>query len=271
VKTSSGNQLGAQERSTFRAVALPREHGGWGLTFEPGLLGLLLIPEVAGLCLAIAALVGFLARTPLRLVLVDQYRGRTLERTRMARRVLSGELAVFAALVIGAVELAKGQFWLPALVAGPFVITAFWFEMRSRGRRLVPELAGAVGVCSVAAMVVLADGGGARLAVGAWLVLAARAVTSIPYVRAMIARLHGRPQSTALSAVADLAALVALVVATIVDHAFIVGGAAVVLVIALQRAGSRGVVPRPAVLGVRQLTMGFAVVAATAVGVHVVH
>lgn len=267
----SNKQLDAKERSTFRAVAVPREHGGWGLTFEPGLLGLLLIPGIAGLGLAVAALVGFLARTPLRLVLVDHHRGRLLERTRIARLVLVGELVVFAALVTTAFELAKGQFWLPALAAGPFVITAFWFEMRSRGRRLVPELAGAVGVCSVVTMVVLADGGGTRLAVGAWLVLGARAATSIPHVRGMIARLHGRPQRKALCAVADVAALVAVVAAVILDHSLIVGCAAVVLVITIQRAGGRGSVPRPAVIGARQMTMGFAVVAATAVGVHVFH
>lgn len=271
MSTLSGKQFGAKERSTFRAVAVPREHGGWGLTFEPGLLGLLLVPGVAGLCLAVVAMVGFLARTPLRLLLVDHHRGRSLERTRMARLVLGGELAVFAALVIAAVELTKGQFWLPALVAGPFVITAFWFEMRSRGRRLVPELAGAVGVSSVVTMVVLADGGGARLAIGAWLVLGARAATSIPYVRAMIVRLHGRAQPKALCAIADIAALVSVAAAAILDHALIIGCAAVVLVIIIQRASGRGSVPRPAVIGARQMTMGFAVVVATAIGMHVFH
>lgn len=269
--TASNKQLEAKERSTFHAVVVPREHGGWGLTFEPGLLGLLLIPGVAGSCIAAAALVGFLARTPLRLVLVDHHRGRSLERTRMARRVLMGESVVLAALIAAAFELAKGQFWFPAFVAGPFVIIAFWFEMRSRGRRLIPELAGATGVCSVVTMVMLADGGGARLAVGAWLVLGARAATSIPHVRGMIARLHGRPQPTALTAVADAAAVAVAAVAVFLDHALIVGCAAVVLVIIIQRASSRGSVPRPAVLGVRQMTMGFAVVAATAIGVHVFH
>jgi hypothetical protein len=271
VTTSSSNQLGAKERSTFRAVAVPREHGGWGLTFEPGLLGFLLIPGVAGLCLAIAALVGFLARTPLRLVLVDHHRGRSLERTRMARWVMTGELVAFAALVTAALELAKGRFWVPALVAGPFVITAFWFEMRSRGRRLVPELAGAVGVCSVVTMVVLSDGGGARLAVGAWLVLGARAVTSISHVRAMITRLHGRPQPTVLGAAADLAAVAAVVAAACLDYVLIIGCAAVVLVIVIQRSSGRGPLARPAVIGARQMVMGFGVVVATAIGVHVFH
>jgi hypothetical protein len=151
------------------------------------------------------------------------------------------------------------------------VITAFWYEMRSRGRRLVPELAGAVGVCSVVTMVVLADGGGVRLAVGAWLLLGARAVTSIPYVRAMITRLHGRAQPKVLCAVADVTALASVVTAAVLDRALIIGCAAMVLVIIIQRFGGRGSVPRPVVIGVRQMTMGVAVVVATAIGTHVFH
>jgi hypothetical protein len=267
VITSKGDGQDAKERSAFRAVAWPREHGGWGLTLEPGLLGLLIAPGAAGLCLAVAALVGFLARTPLRLVLVDHHRGRSFERTRLARRVAAGELAVFAVLVVAAFVLAKGPFWVPALVAGPFLFTAFWFEMRSRGRRLIPELAGAVGVCSVATLVVLADGGGVRLAVGAWLVLGARAVTSIPHVRQMIARLHDRPRRVVLSTVADLVAVAAVAGAACLDHALAIGCIAVVLVVLIQRLSSRGPVARPAVLGARQMAMGLGVVLATAIGV----
>jgi hypothetical protein len=80
---------GAEARSPLRAVALPTEHGGWGLTAEPALLGLLVSPSVAGVALGLGALVAFLARTPLRVVLVDRWRGRDLDRTRLARRVLA--------------------------------------------------------------------------------------------------------------------------------------------------------------------------------------
>lgn len=86
------------QRSTFRSVALPAEHGGWGLTLEPGLLGLLVAPGLAGLCIAAGAMVAFLVRTPLKIVAVDHRRGRSLERTRLARRVAAVELIVLAAL-----------------------------------------------------------------------------------------------------------------------------------------------------------------------------
>ncbi|MCB0972737.1 MAG: YwiC-like family protein, partial [Acidimicrobiales bacterium] len=61
-------------------MAMPTEHGGWGLTLEPVVLGLLVAPSIAGTCIGLAAIVAFLARTPLRIVLVDLRRRRWLPR-----------------------------------------------------------------------------------------------------------------------------------------------------------------------------------------------
>jgi hypothetical protein len=54
-------------RVSWRALALPVEHGGWGFVVEPLVLGLVLVPSGAGACLAGAALAAFLVRHPLRL------------------------------------------------------------------------------------------------------------------------------------------------------------------------------------------------------------
>ncbi len=254
-------------RSPLRSVALPAEHGGWGLTLEPGVLGLAIAPGPAGLCIAAAAMVAFLVRTPLKIVAVDRRRGRTLERTRLARRVAAVELVVLAALAGGAVALAEPWFWVPGVVALPLLAIEGWFEVRSRGRRLVPELAGALGVCSVAAMIVLADGGGALLAVGAWLILAARVATSIPHVRAQIARLHQRPSQARAAAAGDAAAIGLAALAVGLDRDLWAGGLAVLAVIVVQRVATTRPVPRPVTLGLRQMAMGFGVVLATAAGV----
>lgn len=254
-------------RSSLRAVALPAEHGGWGLTLEPGLLGLLIAPSVAGLCVALGAMVAFLARTPLKIALVDRRRGRDLERTRLARRVAAGELTVLALLAIGAVVLAEPGFWIPGVVALPLLAVEAWFDVRSRGRRLVPEMAGSIGVCSVAAIVLLADGQTARLAVGAWLVLAARVSTSIPHVRAQIARLHHKVSQARAATLGDIAAVGLAAAAAALDHRLAAGAAAVLVVVAGQRLANTRPVPRPVVLGLRQMAMGFGVVVATAIGV----
>lgn len=257
----------ATRRSSFRSVAVPKEHGGWGLTLEPGLLGLLVAPSAAGVCLAVAALVAFIARTPVRVFLVDTLRHRSLDRTRLAARLATAELVVVTGLIVAAFVLANGRFWVPALVAGPLILVELSFEARSRGRRLVPELAGAVGVCSVAAMIVLADGEGARLATGVWLLLAARAVTSIPHVRILIARLHGRAYRASDTVVSDSFAMAGAAVAVGLDRSLGAGALAVAAIVAIQRVADRAPLPRVAVLGIRQMAMGLGVVLATAAGV----
>jgi hypothetical protein len=187
----------------------------------------------------------------------------------MARRVLAGELLVTVGLVAAAFALARGPFWVPALVAGPLVVLELWFDMRSRSRRLVPELAGAIGISSVVAMIVLADGGDVRLAGGLWLVLAARSLTSIPFVRAQIARLYQHPTAASTPVYADVAAMVVAAAAVGLDHALAAGAAAIIGVVVYQRVSSRALLPRAVVLGVRQMVLGLVVVLVTAVGVWV--
>ena len=180
------------ERPRWRAVVVPSEHGGWGLTLEPVLLGLLIAPSAPGVALGLAAFVAFVVRTPFKLVLVDRWRHRWLPRTRLAAGIAGAELAVLVTLAVVAGRW-SGWVWLvPVAIAGPLVVVEMWFDMRSRGRRLVPELCGSIGIASVAAAIAIAGGETGRLAVGLWLVIAARAVASIPFVRVQIDRLrHG--------------------------------------------------------------------------------
>lgn len=254
-------------RSALRSIAVPTEHGGWGLTAEPVLLGLAVAPSIAGLCLGSAAIIAFLARTPLRVVLVDRHRNRDLDRTGLARRVLLVEVAVIVALVAGAAVTATATFWWPAAIAAPLVATELWFDTRSRSRRLVPELAGTYGICSVAAMILLASGHPPAEAIAAWLILAGRATTAIPHVRAQIARLHQRSWSSRELIVTDLAALAVAIAAVAIDPAVAPGAVAVAGVVTIQRITARTPVPAK-VIGIRQTILGLAVVAATVAGIH---
>ena len=254
-------------RSLLRAVALPTEHGGWGLTVEPALLGLLVAPGVAGALLACAAVVMFVVRTPLKLVLVDAHRHRELQRTRLARRVVAVESLVLVALAVGAVLTTDGEFWWPALIAAPLVAVELWFDMRSRGRRLAPELAGAAGIGAVAAMIALAGGESASLAAALWMVLAARVLTAIPSVRAQVMALHGRTVSPIAGRVGDAAAIALAAIAVVVDPLVLAGAIAVAVVVLLQHVSNHYPAPRAALLGVRQTALGFLVVIVTASGV----
>lgn len=253
--------------AAWRSVALPTEHGGWSLTLEPALLGLLVSWSWPGSALGLAALVAFVARTPLKLVLVDRWRGRWLDRTGLAARIAAAELVIFAALVGYAATTAEPGFWLPLAVAAPLVGVELWYDMRSRSRRLIPELAGSIGIGSIATAIALADGASNRVAWGLWLVIAARSSAAIAYVRTQILRTRSRPGPRWHS---DLAQLAALAIAAGGWSAGLVPGAAVAVIAAMAavnlvalRLPSR----RAVVIGIQQMVVGIVVIVTTAVAV----
>ena len=254
-------------RSGWRAVAMPSEHGGWGLTLEPVVLGLVVAWSGAGVALGVAAFTALLLRTPLKLVVVDLRRGRWLDRSRLALRIALVELVVLASTVAVAVALAGWSWLVPVVVAGPLVAIELSFDIRSRGRRMVPELCGAVGITAVAASIVLAAGRSNALAAGVWLVLAARVVGAIPFVRVQILRLR-RGQGPVWQS--DLAHVVSVAIATaavIADRRLLLGLVGVVMLAAAQTVWVRRE-PIPAKqVGLRQMGMGLALVVVTAVGV----
>lgn len=257
----------ARERSAWRAVTIPDEHGGWALTAEPALLGIVVAPSWAGAALVVAAFLAFLVRTPLKLVLVDRWRHRWLPRSRLAAYIAAAELAVLVALALTAALLAGWEWLVPVAVAAPLVGIELWFDMRSRSRRLVPELCGAVGIAAVAASVALAGGGSTRLAVGLWLVLAARSLASIPFVRVQIARLRHGSGPVAVSDRAQIGGAVVAVSAVMTEPSVVAGAIAVAALLLAQLIWVRRA-PVPAkILGIRQLVLGLAVVAVAAAGV----
>lgn len=263
--TTSG--ASPRPRAAWRAVAVPTEHGGWGLTGEPVLLGLLVEPSVAGVALGLAAVVAFVVRTPLRVVLVDHHRHRRLDRTALATRIALGELAVLALLaVVATVTAANRSFWVPLLAAAPLVAVEAVYDARSRSRRLVPELAGTVGIGSVAAAIVVAGGGEADVAAGAWLVVAARALASVPFVRLQLARAKGHPHRR-WGVDAAQAVAVALAVAGWWAGWLPAAAPVVVAVLAvLQVVLARLAPPRAAIVGAQQVVLGLTVVVTTALG-----
>lgn len=180
---------------TLRSLAVPNEHGGWGFTLEPVILGLLVAPSTAGWGLGLMALASFFARQPTKLAAGDLRRGRVYPRTRLA--VLFALLYGGLALTGLAVAWFTGDrsFVLPLAAALPLVVVQVVYDALGKGRTLVGELAGSLAMGGVATAIILAAGGDARLAWGAWLVLAMRGLVAIRYARAQVRRAHGRPVS----------------------------------------------------------------------------
>ena len=171
----------ATARPPWRAVAVPSEHGGWGLTLEPALLGLLVAPSIAGGAIGVAAFLAFLVRTPLKVVLVDRHRHRSSSATDSPAASWPVELARARGDGRRRVRGAGGEWVVPFAVALPLFVVELWYDARSRSRRLVPELCGAVGIAAVVAAIALAGGEGTALAIALWIVLAARAIASVPF------------------------------------------------------------------------------------------
>ena len=100
----------------IKSIAIPAEHGGWGLLFEPLLLALILAPSVAGFYLALSAIGLFLARHPLTLMILNR---RPSPRTAFAKRFAAFYLVVGTASLSAAISFTQHSFFLPLVIAAP--------------------------------------------------------------------------------------------------------------------------------------------------------
>lgn len=258
-----------QARVRLRTVALPTEHGGWGLALEPVALGLLVAPSLAGFFLAVATLGAFLARHPFKIAAGDLRRKRRFPRTRYAERFALLYGAVALAGFVGATLAAHDyQFILPLLTAAPFACVQLAFDATGRSRALAPELAGSFGLASVSASIALADGWPLLPSFGLWVILAARVVPAILYVRARLAALHGERARVAPVVWAHAAALfVSLLLAwTKVAPLTAVAALSVLLLRALHGFSSHDRTATAKRIGIREICFGALTVFAVAAG-----
>ncbi len=247
-------------------VAVPSEHGGWSLTLEPAVLGLLVKPSAAGVALAAAALIAFLLRTPLKLSLGDRLRRRRYPRTRLADIAA----VVYAILLVGfmalAAALAAQPFWVPLLLALPLFGLELAFDVRARSRRLAPELLGTIGVGSAGAAIVLAAGGSSQVAGAVWVVAAARAVAAIPFVRLQLRRSKHQPHRPWTSDAAQAAAISIAVAGMPATGLPLAGPLAVAGLAAFHFVAARRQVPPVPVIGAQQVVLGLTVVLIVGLG-----
>lgn len=231
------------------------------------LLGLLVASSAAAWELAVAALAVFLARRPMKLLLTDLVRRRWLARTTVAAVFAGVYGAAALAGIAGALVTGDSRFVVAYAVAMPLALLALEADSRSKSRTLRAELAGAIAMGATATAIALADGWRYPAAFGLWLVLAARAVTTVALVRAQIRRVHdreagaGRVYWVCLATVAFMALLAGL------------DGVPWLAVVAIAGIGLLAFVsltrpPVPArVVGWTQIATGLVVVLMTAVGV----
>jgi YwiC-like protein len=252
----------------WRSVALPAEHGGWGLIGEPVVVGLVVAPSTACAAIAIAAVALFLARHPLKLAATDVARGTETPRTRAACAVALFYVAIAAAAAVPFAFRGASGWWWPLAAATPLAAAQLAFDVRLQGRKLAPELLGGVALASVVAAELRASGWPMGLCLAAWGLVAAKSLGAILYVRARLRSDRGLPcQPAAVVAFHGFAVLAACVAAVLLGSPWL---AALALFALLLRA-AHGLSPwhakvRPRVVGFMELAWGIAFAVALAVG-----
>jgi hypothetical protein len=254
-------------RVRIASIALPTEHGGWGFTLEPILLGLLVAPSASAWEISAAALGIFLARRPVKILSTDLVRGRWLPRSTVALifALIYGGIALAGA--IGAFITADGPFWIPVLVALPFALVALRADAHSKNRALLAELSGSIAMGATVAAITIAGGWDIAPAFGLWLILAARDVAAIVLVRGQIRRLRDKPVAAGNIYLVQAAAIGIVAVAAVAGiipwlGVAAIGIVAIVTVISLARPPVQA-----KVIGWTQMGLGLAVVLITAAGV----
>ncbi len=254
------------DRALWVQVGVPNEHGGWSLTLEPVVLGLLIAWLWSGFALGVAAILAFVARTPLKIVLVDMWRKRWLERTSVALLLVLVEIAVIFALFIVAVQTSQSSlFIVPLVIAAPLVMIELYFDMRSKSRRLVPELAGTLGISSSVAAIVVAGGGSLSLGMGLWIILSARAIAAICYVRVQMFRTRKKEFTHWHSDLAQGIAFCAVLIAWGFGLASFLAASAIAGIALFNVLAIRGPLIKMKNVGVQQMLFGIAVIVLSAI------
>jgi len=256
------------QKVSIRSIALPTEHGGWGFTLEPILLGFLVAPSAAAWEISAAALGTFLARRPVKILSTDLVRGRWLARSKIALvfALIYGGVALAGA--IGALFTTEGPFWIPVLVALPFALLALRADAHSKNRALIAELSGSIAMGATVAAIAIAGGWDLAPAFGLWLVLAARDVAAISLVRGQVRRVHNKSADSRSIYIVQATSIIVVAIAAVLGivpwlGVVAIGVVGVVAVVSLNRD------PVPAkVIGWTQMGVGLAVVLITAAGVH---
>ncbi|MFN4231627.1 YwiC-like family protein [Thermus sp.] len=250
----------------LKSVALPTEHGGWGFTLEPLLLGLFLSPGPHTLGLSLLGLFGFLARHPLKLAYQDLRKGKRYPRTQLALKV-GGAYSALALLGLLLTALtAQGPFLLPLLLALPLGAYMLWADALNRSRDLFPEVAAALAMASLAPAGVLAGGLGPEIALGSFLALALRDVAALYYARTQVLRARG---SNPKLYPAHLALWASLLLALLLQGQGLLPAPTTLALFLLALYGSLALLRPPVeakVIGWTQMGFGLLVVLATALG-----
>ncbi len=163
---------------------LPPEHGSWFMLGFPLVLGLLLSPGWAALCLGLAALACFLARPPLRRVLTGRPEPAQLRALLLAVG-LAGGFGVLALVLAGL------RFLIPLACVAPLILLALWADQQRTVRSLAVEVAAQGAFAGLAAAMLVAGGRPWLEAARAWLFVTLVGGANLAHVRRFLGHARG--------------------------------------------------------------------------------
>jgi hypothetical protein len=255
-------------RKTVRSVALPAEHGGWSFWLEPVLLAILVASSSTGFALIIASLASFLIRQPLKIALIDLRKKKLYLRTRMGIGFVA--LYGFLALLALSASLAGSgvDVLLPLIPAYGIALVQVWiFDVRGDSRHWLPEVIGAVVMSAFAVSIALAGGWTLTASIALAVIVVARGIPTIIYVRARLRQIksgQANPQVSIALHILSLIIISALAIFGLVPKLSIAA-----MLILLGRAIfylKQGAIVQAKIVGFQEITFGFILVIVTALG-----
>jgi hypothetical protein len=260
--------MAVSSRVNLKSVALPTEHGGWSFLAEPIVLGLLVAPTWKGFVLGLAVVSLFLLHQPLKIAMKDNLKQRRVARTQWAERfvMLYGGLGISFVLIL--IAMNGANFLLPMIIGSIFALVQVAYDARNQSRELVPELTGSIALAATASSIALLAGWSMTSAMMLWLILAARAVTAIIYVRVRLRMVHDKPHNKSFALALHIFALclfVLLVVVKVIPFTVIIAMSILVV-----RAFKGMLHPAPhvtaKVIGLTELAIGIVYILTVSVG-----
>lgn len=188
-------------------IALPSEHGSWGIVLEPLVAAAAIAPSAAAPFIVLAVLGLFLLRQPLKFLILEKTSPRPLGAW--------GTALLFAAIygMAAAAGVAFTAYLVPLTTLSPFLlllpvgVLQICSDVTGQQRRLLPELAGPVAISGSAAVLVLAAGGPMWEAVSLWLLFVLRSVPSVLYVRERLRLEKGKEYAELMPSILHAAAI----------------------------------------------------------------
>jgi len=178
----------------MRSIALPNEHGSWGILLEPLVVGIAVAPSLASPFVALLYIGAFLSRQPLKWYLADLKAKRSRAQTAAARNFAFAYLSIATVGFFGTVAFAGVGALLPLILTAPLGIITLWFDVSGKSRRVAPEMAGVVTLASSATVCGLAAGWSFAASVALSIVMILRLVPSMLYIRERLRLEKGKPK-----------------------------------------------------------------------------